>query len=546
MRQRFLRESGELVNNMLLALEQLGGADTAQQAANDLLKHTQQIVNAAAAVEFMAVSEFAQMFSTVVKKLEAGKIENVEGFKKLATSSCHHLTDLINQTVERNGQFEEEVEHTRQSLLEQLRAYLSTAQAQQEKLNMPVRQTTTVMVDADELHGDSTVIAANWHISLRFHEEALHAGVEPLASLRYLNTSGQIVSLYTLFDTMPDAAVMDPESCYLGFEIEYKTDADKESIENMFELVQEHCDIRILPPHSKLSHYISLIEELPEDTLRLGEILIHTGTLTERELESGLKQQNVSAFGATDDSADDRPRIGEILVETGVVHQDVVNAALNKQRQAKEKESKVSNKLQKNLNVDAEKLDQLINLVGELVIANASVNLLMQEVSHDRLKEAASLMSRLVEDIRNSTLRMRMVHIGGTFNRFRRLVHDISHELNKQIDLVITGAEAELDKSMVEKINDPLMHLIRNAIDHGIEPVEQRIAAGKPETATLTLNAYHDSGSIVIEVSDDGAGLNRDKILASAIAKGMVKPDQDLNDEDIDNLIFESSLYNPI
>jgi two-component system, chemotaxis family, sensor kinase CheA len=534
LRRRFVEDSTRHISMMLEVLPALESAEGAAAAINSSVEICQEFVNSAAAVEFMAVSEFAQMFVSVLKKFQTGALPIPDPrFANLALSCVNHLSDLISQSLERGSDFEEEVEQARQSLLGQLRTYLENAAKRAQKINMPVHKSTSVMVDGEE----QTASADNWHISLRFMEDALSNGIEPLASLRYLNTNGEIISLYTIFDTMPLADMMNPEACYLGFEIEYKSEGNKEDIEAMFELVREHCHIHILPPHSKLSHYIQLIEQLPENTLRLGEILTSIGTLTERELTAGLAQQKDRPY--PDGSvADNNRKIGEILVESGVVQSDVVEAALIKQRLSKE----AKNKVQKTLNVDAEKLDQLINLVGELVIANASVNLLMQEISHDRLKEASSLMSRLVEDIRNSTLRMRMVHIGGTFNRFRRLVHDVSRDLDKEIELVISGAEAELDKSMVEKINDPLMHLIRNAIDHGIEPAAERLAKGKSAHGSLILNAYHDSGSIVIEVSDDGRGLNRDKILKAAIARGLIKADQEISAEDINHLIFEPNL----
>ena len=542
LRERFVRESAHDIDSMQKLIQQACQPETARAAFTELLEMSGRLANSAAVVEFMPVSEFAQMMVNVFKKLLSGIIQPEAGFSKLGTACINHLADLIQQVDLRGSDLEDEVRQTTQTLLEKLRTYLDAAAKAETgpKGGVPAHKPTLVEeVDQAE---ETKAAADNWHISLRFMEDALRNGIEPLASLRYLSSHGNIISLYTIFDTMPNAEVMNPDACYLGFEIDYKTEEDKESIEAMFELVAEHCRIRILPPHSKLSHYIRLLEELPEDTLRLGEILIKIGTLTDRELHNGLEQQNFKLLGTGDEENADHVPIGEILVGSGVVQQDLVDAALDKQRQSKEGKGAAPSKVQKTLNVDAEKLDQLINLVGELVIANASVNLLMQEVSHDRLRDAASLMSRLVEDIRNSTLRMRMVHIGGTFNRFRRLVHDLSRDLGKQIDLVITGAEAELDKSMVEKINDPLMHLLRNAIDHGIEPPEERVARGKPATGTVSLNAYHDSGSIVIEVSDDGKGLNRQKILATAIQRGLVKAGQDITEDEVDNLIFESSL----
>jgi two-component system chemotaxis sensor kinase CheA len=190
--------------------------------------------------------------------------------------------------------------------------------------------------------------------------------------------------------------------------------------------------------------------------------------------------------------------------------------------------------------VDADKLDQLIDLVGELVIAGAGSQLLARRAGQTAIVESMSTLARLVEEVRDSALGLRMVQIGGTFQRFQRVVREVSRELGKDIGLSISGAETELDKSVVEKIGDPLMHLVRNAMDHGIESVEARLAAGKPAKATVALHAYHDSGSIVIEVSDDGAGLKRDKILNKAIERGLISPTQTLTDSEVYNLIFEA------
>jgi two-component system chemotaxis sensor kinase CheA len=173
------------------------------------------------------------------------------------------------------------------------------------------------------------------------------------------------------------------------------------------------------------------------------------------------------------------------------------------------------------------------------VIAGASANLLARKSGEGTLVEATSVLSRLVESIRDSALQLRMVQIGETFNRFHRVARDVSKELGKDIELVINGAETELDKSVVERIGDPLMHLVRNAMDHGIESAAARAAAGKPVKGRVELNAFHDSGSIVIEVVDDGGGLNKDRIQAKAIEKGVIQAGDSLSDQEVVNLIFE-------
>jgi two-component system chemotaxis sensor kinase CheA len=177
--------------------------------------------------------------------------------------------------------------------------------------------------------------------------------------------------------------------------------------------------------------------------------------------------------------------------------------------------------------------------VGELVIAGAATNLMAQRANLSELSESSLRMARLVEEVRDQTLKLRMMQMAGTFGRFSRVVRDVAKELGKDIRLETHGGETELDKTLIERITDPLTHLVRNAIDHGIEPAQTRLANGKSAQGVVTLNAYHDSGSVVIEVSDDGGGLKREKILRKARERGLVGAEQVLTDREVYGLIFE-------
>jgi two-component system chemotaxis sensor kinase CheA len=201
------------------------------------------------------------------------------------------------------------------------------------------------------------------------------------------------------------------------------------------------------------------------------------------------------------------------------------------------KESRASES--KSVRVDADKLDRLINLVGELITVTAGAALIARRSGNVDFQESTSTLANLVEEVRDSALQLRMVKIGATFSRFERVVHDVARELGKDIELRTSGEDTELDKTLVEKIGDPLLHLVRNAIDHGIDPAELRVARGKPVRGTVCLNAHHDSGSIVIEVSDDGGGLDRERILTKAVERGLVEPGKHLTDQEVYALIFE-------
>jgi len=189
--------------------------------------------------------------------------------------------------------------------------------------------------------------------------------------------------------------------------------------------------------------------------------------------------------------------------------------------------------------VDAPKLDQLITRIGELIIAAAGTNLIARRSGHAELVERTQTLAELIEQVRESALQLRMVKIGATFNRFQRVVHDVSRELGKDIQLKISGEDTELDKTIVEQIADPLTHLVRNAIDHGIEPAQMRLDKGKSPKGTVSLNAFHDSGSVVIQIRDDGGGLRRERILAKAIERGLCEAASTPADDEIYAFIFE-------
>jgi len=194
------------------------------------------------------------------------------------------------------------------------------------------------------------------------------------------------------------------------------------------------------------------------------------------------------------------------------------------------------------IRVDLERLDQLMNLFSELVIDRGRLEQLARELNHPTLLETVEHMSRISSDLQNLVLTMRMVPVENVFNRFPRMVRDLSRELGKRVELVIEGAETELDRTVVDEIGDPLVHLLRNAIDHGLESVEERRQAGKPETGQVKLSAYHSGNHVIIEVSDDGRGINRDKVLRKALERGLItqREAEGLTDEQVYNLLFMS------
>jgi two-component system chemotaxis sensor kinase CheA len=522
------REQLQAMENGLLELEQ---NPENHDNINSIFRAAHTIKGASGVIECHFIEGFMHKVENVLDRLRNGEIEVSGDLTGLLLRSCDHLGRLMDVLVAGITEPAPDIGAAGDALLVELARYTGDAAK-------PAMSSSIIEADAGfESSGGGVVVTDAWHISVRFGPNVLRGGMDPLSFIRYLASLGEILAIETIPDALPPVAEMDPESCYLGFEIHLQTRSTKADIERVFDFCRDECELRILAPNSKLSEYIKLIKELPEDDMRLGEILIRCGALTQSELDEGLlsqeKGRQQAEVGTESEAA--APQIGEILVDKKVVHKEVVEAAASKQTQVAEKKA-VEARL---IRVQADKLDQLIDLVGELVIAGASSNLLARRSGQSDLVESTSILTRLVENIRDSALQLRMVQIGETFNRFNRVVRDVSKEIGKEIDLHITGAETELDKSVVEKIGDPLMHLVRNSMDHGIEPGDIREAKGKPRRGRVELNAYHDSGSIVIEVIDDGGGLPHQKIFEKAVEKGLVQPTQQLSDQEIINLIWE-------
>ncbi len=516
----FIAECRELLEDMessLLALEQ---TDDKTELINSIFRAAHTIKGSSGLFSLDHVVAFTHVVENVLDKVRAGTLTIGDDLVATLLLCCDHIKSLIDGVQAGQTEADEASTEAGAPLLVQLHAVLGTPGGGSAALVAKEDIDSTQRIAGKDGGSD------HWHISMQFGAEVLRMGMDPLSFIRYLSTLGRIVDILTIPDKLPVAADMEPELCYLAYELSLDTKADKAAIERAFEFVQGDVRLRILPPNSRIEDYIRLIKDSPEITERVGEMMVRCGALTRQELDNALNAQA--------DTIPQRP-LGSILVEQRSVPAAVVDAALTKQKQVKEVQAQES----RSVRVDADKLDQLINLVGELIIAGASVNMIAHRAKVIELEEATSKLSMLVEDVRDSALQLRMVKIGATFSRFQRVVHDVSRDLGKDVTLIVDGEDTELDKTVVEKIGDPLMHLVRNSMDHGIESAELRIARGKPAQGTLKLNAFHDSGAIVITVQDDGGGLKRERILAKAIERGLVDAGHHLSDSEVYALIFE-------
>ena len=466
--QTFIVEARELLQAMEQSLLQLESEPGDEDAIGAVFRAAHTIKGSAGLFGLASIVSFTHIVEDVLDRLRDGHVAVDAALIAVLLQSGDHMLELIEVVASRGEALPSAALEREAALREALGAY--------QEAPLPCADIDTVAMD------DDVPTEVLWHLSLRFGADVFRNGMDPLSFLRYLETLGQLLHVTTLTDSIPAVDGWDPESCYLGFEIDLRSSASHAALNEVFDFVRDDCEVQI-----------SVVDEPGDNSTAVDSEEV-------AEVEQGpttAVQPRAAASG------DAKLRDGNYV------------------------------------RVNADKLDELINLVGELVIASAGASLLARSCNNDPLQEATSTVSGLVEEILDGALHLRMIPIGDTFNRFRRVVRDVSQELGKDIDLIINGAETELDKTVVEKIGDPLMHLLRNAMDHGIESADARRAAGKPTKGHLSLNAYHDSGSIVLEIADDGAGLNRERILAKAQERGLVASGAALTDQEIYNLIFE-------
>jgi len=279
-----------------------------------------------------------------------------------------------------------------------------------------------------------------------------------------------------------------------------------------------------------LKERIENIEEGESDVQekkRVGEILIEDGSITDEDLQEGLE---VAQQGSTE------KKIGEILIEKGKVSPKQVSQALRKQANQSVDTAAIR--------VNIKKLDDLIDMVGEMVITQAMIRQshIIQSNDDRELAKNIAQLSSITSELQRTSTSLRMVPIKQSFQRMSRLVRDLSKDAGKLVGVVLEGEDTEIDRNMVDEIYNPLVHMIRNAVDHGIESSEERIKSGKPEKGMVGLHAYHRGGNIVIEISDDGKGLDKERILRKAIENGVVDGSHELSDQDIYRLIFHPGL----
>ena len=514
----FISEAAEQIEAIETLLLELEEQPDNRELLDSLFRCAHTVKGSAGIFGLNRVVEFTHHVETLLDKMRDGELVLNPSINTLLLQCNDQIKFLVDTAADESADTPEQKDQ-RADLVVQLRALTEGGAAA-----APAAAAVSASVD------QAPAVERLWTISASFGPETFRNGMDPLSISRYLHGMGKVVSVRCGEDGVPPLVNLNPESCYLSFVMQLQTTASREDIEGAFSFVIDDCELDVVAPETPEQKLARAIEEMP-GTPRLGDMLVSVGAVTQDKLTQVLSnQQSTPGMPAVV-----KPKIGDLLESQAGVAPEVVAAALGKQQKMRE----AAPSEERYIRVQADRLDAVINLLGELVIAGAGATLLARETHGEALIEANLHMNSLIEEIRNGTLGLRMVPVGETFSRFRRVVRDTASSLGKEVNFEIVGGDAELDKSMVEKIADPLMHLVRNSLDHGLEPPQERLAAGKPAAGKLVLSARHETGAILIRIEDDGRGINRERVLQRAWNRGLVEQGIVPPDDDINMLIFE-------
>lgn len=462
--QTFLEESFEGLDLMESSLLELDSGDF--DTINAIFRAAHSIKGGAGTFGFTTVADFTHVVETLLDQMRSGQRPVTPEAVDLLLEAVDCTRQMLMASRDNTAIDHDRIAAAKASLDAMLTSDAGTGEA-----------------DAPPpAHSPEAATIAGWTIHFRPEPHILRTGNEPLRMFQALEELGEL-TIEADTNQVPALADMDPEACYLAWQLTLHGPVAREAIQEVFEWVEDDCELTLEP--------------------------IPTAA-------AATADQPTTAAPA----ADRAPR-----------------------SEGKERRSGGSSE-SSSIRVNIDKIDTLINRVGELVIAQSMLNQISEQDDDinvqqlQELRQALAQMQQHTRDLQEDAMRIRMLPIASVFNRLPRLVHDVSSQLDKQIKLTMSGEQTELDKTVLEKIGDPLTHLVRNAMDHGIEAPEVRRAAGKSEEGNLHINAFHQGGNIVIEVADDGGGIDSDKIQAKARERGVIGEDEQLSPDKARDLLF--------
>jgi len=501
-KQAFVTEAGELLEDLEQSLMELENTPDDSDLVAKVFRAMHTIKGSGSMFGFDNLAAFVHGIETAYDLVREGKLAVTQEMIENSLKSC----DVIKEMVA-----DESLDSSCGEPLE-LKSFFASLHG-----GTPQDAPASVSVDTERTAAGKTL--TTYRIQFKPYEDIFSRGVNVQLLLNELMELGEC-RIVAHPERIPYLEELESEKCYVNWDIILSTDKGENAIRDVFIFVEDDCNITITP----VAFYDGSEVENHE---RIGDILVEKGDISRAELENILSEKK---------------RLGEFLVEKGAVPSSAVAAALEEQLHIKNmketKAKKVEAESMTSIRVQSDKLDFLVDLVGELVTVQARLSQTAARKNEPELLKIAEDVERLVWDLRDNTMSIRMLPIGSTFSKFNRLVRDLSHSLGKKIELVTEGAETELDKTVIEKLNDPLVHLIRNSIDHGLEMPEERKASGKKETGTITLSARHSGDSVLIQITDNGRGIDPEKVCKKAIEKGLIAEGVELTAKEACDLIL--------
>jgi two-component system chemotaxis sensor kinase CheA len=485
----FRQEAAELLEVLEQALLDLEQTPDNSDLVNSAFRALHTIKGSGAMFGFTEVAAFVHEFETAFDKVRKGQREATPELIAVALDAKDHVHKLIGDAQASGGD----------DILVHLRRIVDGKDAAAATADIPAKPKAKSKGKAQTAAPAATG-PRTWKIRFKLPADAFVNGTHLFPLLEEIEAIGPC-RIKAVTDDVPALAELDPEVPYLGWEVELECETDPTSaIDDVFLFLREGMELSIEEAVAGA--------EGAEIDLDLPEMAVETSVPVATEPAAEAVPVSVAEPARKDSKADGK------------------SAPADKSGGGS------------SLRVAAERLDELMDRVGELVIAQARLSQIAASSSDGMLKTIAEELERLSSGLRDTTMGIRMVPIGSIFSRFRRLVHDLSRELGKEIEFITTGEDTELDKTVIEKLADPLVHLIRNSVDHGLEDPAVRVKNGKPAKGTVKLSAAYAGAEVAITVIDDGAGLNHARIRAKAEENGIIQPDAKLTEQELNQLIF--------
>lgn len=490
-RQTYLEESFEGLDLMETGLLELPPGTPDNEKINEIFRAAHSIKGGSGTFGFIEIAGFTHVLETLLDEMRDNRRDVTQPSIDAMLAAVDVLRDMLTKLKEHEPIDEARAAEV-QAVLEGILGMDSD-------------------IEADEAMGDQALDSTaadggDWRIQMVPEAELLQTGNEPLRIFRELETLGEL-KVQADCSNLPDSSVFQPENLYIKWDLTLSGDGvNEEDIKEVFEWIDgDGATITIIAPTA-------------------------VDSVVKHEAEEGVDNVNQPAEAVTE---------VKTTVKTAVKPAD-----------KKVEPAKAQQKPEGSIRVDLSKIDQMVNLVGELVITQSMLSQFGEQAEQaggtvdddwiDKLKEGLAHLERHTRELQESVMNIRMLPVSFAFNRMPRIVHDVSQKLGKKIDLVMEGEGTELDKTMLEQLTDPLVHIVRNSIDHGIETPEVRTAAGKLEMGTVKMAAFHEGGNILIQITDDGAGINHEIIERKAIEKGVIEEGHGLTQSQIVDLIFHA------